>query len=75
MPATAPTPAETSTRLNRSASRSLSASSLRLRSMANADDRGDVEPADRQEVRQAASTHRLGVVLVHRVLVAGRQAR
>jgi len=33
-----------------------------------------MKPADRKEVREAASTHRIGIALIDRILVAGRQS-
>ena len=37
------------------------------------DHRGDVQSADREQMREAAAPHRVGVVLVDRVLVAGHK--
>ena len=67
----AATPAATSTRLKRSASRSLSASSLQGEQHRPRDHRGDVQAADRQQMRQAGPAHGFGIVLVDRILVAG----
>ena len=37
------------------------------------DHRGDMQPADRQQVGEAAAPHGVGVVLIDRILVAGHQ--
>ena len=73
MPAAAATAAATSTRLKRSASVSLSASSRKRQEHGEGDHRGDVQAADRQQVGQAAAPHRVGIVLVDGILVAGDQ--
>ena len=73
MPAAAATPAETSTRLKRSARRLAEREQLQGEEHCEGDDRGDVQAADRQQVREPAAAHRVGVVGVHRILVAGRE--
>jgi hypothetical protein len=37
------------------------------------DNRGDVQPAHRQQVGEPASPHRVGVIFIHRILVASGQ--
>ncbi len=70
-PATAATAAATSTRLNRRASRSLNARDFQRQEHSEGNHRRDVQAADRKQVREAAPPHRLGILLVHGILVAG----
>ena len=71
MPASAPAPAAIRIRRKRSASAGLKREQLQRQQHHRADHRGQMKPADREQMGKARAAHRLGILLGDAVLVAG----
>ena len=73
MPASAPTAAADQHQVEAQRQPLAERQELQRQQHRRADDRGNVEPADRQQVGEAASPHGVGILLGHGILVASRQ--
>ena len=71
MPAAAATPADDQHEVEAQRQPLAQRQQLEAEEHREGDDRGDVKAADRQEVGKPAAAHRVGIVLIHRILVAG----